>query len=140
MGHLGLDSHCADYLFCSMGRGQGVCEYWRKREKGELVRLDDEAIKAMQSVLGIVMPGAEVYMIHNELAETVELGITVGLLVTTRMSIEQVEDYTDRDWGQVLSQLVAGVRKSAYKVSKPAPKITAEQLREIGIDRDDTEE
>ena len=104
------------------------------------MRLDDEAIKAMQSVLGIVMPGAEVYMIHNELAETVELGITMGLLVTTRMSIEQVEDYTDRDWGAVLSQLVAGVRKSAYKVSKPAPKITAEQLRAIGIDRDDTEE
>ena len=100
------------------------------------MRLDDEAVEAMQTVLDIVMPGAEVYMRKNDLAETVELGVTVGILVSTAMSIEQVEYYTDRAWGQVLSQLVNGVREAALTLSKASLKLGPEQMKKLGLDKD----
>lgn len=100
------------------------------------MKLDDEAIEAMQTVLQVVIPGAEVYKIENELAETVELGLTIGILVSTTMSIEQVEDYDDRDWGNVLAQLVEAVRKSAFTLSKTKDKLTKADLAKLGL-RDD---
>lgn len=98
--------------------------------------LDDEAIEAMQVVLQVVMPGAEVYSVVNELAETMELGVTVGILVSTTMSIEQVEDYDDRDWGDVLAQLVSAVRKSAGKLSATKSRLSKSELRRLGLDDD----
>ena len=98
------------------------------------MRLDDDAVEAMQVVLDVVMPGAEVYMLKNDLAETVELGVTVGILVSTTMSIEQVEDYTDRAWGRVLSQLVHGVREAALALSKASLKMGPEQMKKLGLD------
>ena len=98
--------------------------------------LDDEAVDAMQKVLDLVMPGSEVYMLENELAETVELGLTVGILVSTTMSIEQVEDYSDRDWGNVLAQLVEGVREAGFNLSKAKTKLSKADMQKLGLDDD----
>ena len=98
--------------------------------------LDDEAIDAMQKVLDFVMPGSEVYMQENELAETVELGVTVGIVVSTRMSLEQVEDYSDRDWGNVLAQLVEAVRESGFELSKSKTKLSKADMQKLGLDDD----
>ena len=98
--------------------------------------LDKEAIEAMQKVLSVVMPGSEVYMLDNELAETVELGVTVGIVVCTVMSLEQVEDYSDRDWGNVLAQLVDAVRESGFELSKTKTKLTKADMQKLGLDDD----
>ena len=100
------------------------------------MRLDDEAVEAMQAVIDVVMPGAEVYMFKNDLAESVELGITVGIAVSATMSIEQVENYTDRNWGGVLSQLVASVRSASLQLSIANKWLTPEQMKKLGLDQD----
>ena len=99
--------------------------------------LDEEAVEILQCIMDLVMPGAEVYVVENELAESVELGITVGIVVSTTMSLEQVSDYKDGDWGDVLAQLVEAMRESALELSKPTTKLTEKNLREIDRTMDD---
>lgn len=100
------------------------------------MNLDDEAVDAMQKVLDLVMPGAEVYMVENDLAETVELGLTVGILVSTTMANEQVEDYSDRDWGNVLAQLVEAVREAGFELSKTKSRLSKADMKELGLEED----
>lgn len=101
--------------------------------------LDDNAIEAMQAVLDYIIPGAEVYSTKNELAETTELGLTVGILVSTTMSDEHVEDYSDRAWGNVLAQLVEAVREAAFELSKAKTKLSRADLAKLGLDEDGRE-
>ena len=98
--------------------------------------LDDDGVEAMQTVLDLIIPGAEVYKIENDLAETVELGLTVGILVSTTMANEQVEDYSDRDWGNVLAQLVEAVREAGFNLSKTKNRLSKADMAKLGLDED----
>ena len=96
--------------------------------------LDDDGVEAMQTILDLIMPGAEVYKIENKLAETVELGITVGILVSTTMSLEQVSDYNDRAWGNVLAQLVAAVREAGFNLAKTKNRLSKADMEKLGLE------